>query len=130
VNPKEWITVAGVLLILLATLAEATDEKPYERHAKRMERLERAGIGYGLAIVAWFSTMSILDWRRGLAAIGVPAAASWMLAPIGPIVIIALSIAAFYSGDKGQARWKRVAIPLLYLAVVVGYSFVVYRAHN
>jgi hypothetical protein len=78
-------------------VAAATETKPYEDHADRVARLEGARLSYVIAIEIWISTANFFDWRRRLAGIGVPAAASWVLAPIGLAVIIVSSIAGFYS---------------------------------
>ncbi len=128
---QDWILTIGIVLIFLAAFAEITDPKDwYDEH--RAARAEGTQTAYGLAVANWVCIVYFLDWRRGLADLGLPDAASWVLAPIGLILLIALSVAAWETvfgretyrmsfRRANQSRWRWMGLPLLWLATYAGF---------
>jgi hypothetical protein len=134
VSLKEWIALIGVGLILLVAFAEMTGPpKPY---VKRADQLAGIHTGYVIAIMDWICIVNFFEWRRGLADLGLPEAVSWVLGPVGLILVIACSIASWNTvyGEHlsigrrritDQSRWKWIGLPLLWLTALTGYSVVV-----
>jgi len=131
VQLQDWILTIGIALIFLFAFAEITDPKRwYDKDGGA--RNEGTQSGAGLAVANWVCIVYFLDWRRGLADLGLPEAASWALAPIGLILVIAVSFAAWEAAfgaqtyqmnfrRTDQSRWRWIGLPLLWLAAWAGY---------
>jgi hypothetical protein len=76
-----------------------------------------------MSILVWISIVNFLEWRRGLVDVGIPDAGSWVLAPVGLLVLIAMSVAVFSDELK---RWKYVGVIALWIVCVAAYTAVVY----
>jgi len=109
-SAKDWVFIAGVLLILLVALALV---KEYKRTAVA---------GYAVAALTWLCAVEILEFRHGLVTqLGIPDALSWALAPIALILLIALANVPWMLFTKKTLWWKRISFGALYTAAVVGY---------
>jgi hypothetical protein len=113
---KDVLFIVGVVFILLACWPESKDAWS-----------ERSGSNpvfeYSVLILWWACVVNVLDWRRALTDLGVPQAASWVLAPIGVIVMTGLTIVAIIIEDD-VALWKWIAALLVWIAGLVGYLVV------
>jgi hypothetical protein len=140
VNLQNWILLIGIVLIILWGLAAVTEQP--KSGVRRVDQLEGIHLGYVFAIADWACIVYFLDWRRGLADLGLPEAGSWVLAPIGLILVIGSSIAAWNTGygedpyriglrrTEDQSRWRWVGLPLFYLTALAGYIVVVALQRN
>lgn len=120
---KDWLFVIGVAVILLVSVSLLFD--PADRYSPSRRKKRATGIrtGYLFAVMDLACVLSFLEWRRGLVRLGLPEAWSWVLAPIGLILVLATSMASWaasYGEGDNYARWW-VAALILYIVAVIGY---------
>jgi hypothetical protein len=122
---KDWVFVGGVAIILLVALAQITDGSS-RYHAPNIRRGRLLGIrgGYACALIDLLCAVNFLEWRRGLVDLGVPNALSWVLAPAGLIVVIAVSVVSWSMsyGEHERVHWSKwLGAFILFLATAAGY---------
>ena len=116
-SPKDWVLIAGFLLILLVAVSLPKEDKGAARPF------------YAVACVTWLCAVEILEFRHGLVTqLGIPDAFSWALAPIALILLIALPLVPGLLFTKKTRWWKRISFGALWLVAVVGYMTV--AAHH
>jgi hypothetical protein len=116
------IFVIGVVVITLVALAEITDPADWGRPGAQQHR-ENALTGYRDAVVILLCTVNFFEFRHGLASVvGLPEVASWVLAPIGLIVLILVGFATWL---EDISRWKWAAIFVSWVGALAGYIIVV-----
>ena len=132
VSIKDGIFIAGLVLIFLVAISEALGDRDDPFHdlsmfsTRRKEAARTAHLGYVVAVLTWACMVNFLEFRRGLETrVGLPEALAWILAPIGVVVLIGLSIAQFATDDKSP-WWTWVGLLVLYLAAVYGYIAVAF----
>lgn len=116
---KDWIFIVGVVLLTMEAWGDITGARGNNAS------IERRGIVYTVSILAWASIVNFFEWRRGLVDVGISDAGSWVLAPVGLIVLIAMSVAVFSDELK---RWKYAGVIALWIVCVAAYTAVVYSS--
>jgi hypothetical protein len=119
---KDWVFIAAVILLLLVAVAAMPDEAD-RRRSTPAKRNEQASAAHGIYVVGLLDLLcivSFLEFRRGLVVhLALPEVWSWVLAPIGLVLVLAVSLAAWLS-DEGP-MWLSLAIWALFIAAVFGY---------
>jgi hypothetical protein len=127
---RDWVFMAGVILLLLVALAAMPDKSDRWFTARESkERKEQASAAHGIYLVGLLDLLcivSFLDFRRGLVAhLGLPEVWSWVLAPIGLVLVLAVSLAAWGAsygwGSDKDPMWRWLVMWALFLAAVFGY---------
>ena|SRR5215217_8133237 len=93
------------------------------------ERSTGIRTSYLFAVVDLACVVNFPDWRHGLVRLGLLEAWSWVLAPIGLILVIAASIASWlasYGENDNHPRWVWVVALVVYLAAAFGYVTVAF----
>jgi len=118
VSTKDAIFIFGVVVILLAALAQLEPAGPYEQWSakRRKEAGGTAKLTYAIGLLTWVCIVDFLEFRRGLVTrVGLPEAITWVLAPIGLSLLLVLTVAQFTIDDKAP-WWEWVGLFLLLLA--------------
>ena len=94
---RDWVFIAGAILLVLVALAAMPDKSDRWFTARESkERKEQASAAHGIYLVGLLDLLcivSFLDFRRGLVAhLGLPEVWSWVLAPIGLVLVLAVSL--------------------------------------
>lgn len=133
---RDWIFVIGLGLILLIALAELTEPAAFPGDRRPGERAGGIQAGYAYAVADLLCLVNFLEWRRGLAELGLPDAVSWVFAPIGLLLVVTASVVSWvasYAEDpltirrrrSDEKAWKWLASFLLYVGAFAGYIAVV-----
>jgi hypothetical protein len=119
---KDWIFVIGVVLFTLLLYGEVMD--PAKWYDRRHERAERGLQMWREAVVTLLLIVNFFEFRRGLeSVVGLSEAVSWVLAPIGLILVIAADLATW---SEGLSRLKWAGVFLLWMTVCAAYIAVVW----
>jgi hypothetical protein len=113
---KAWLLVAGIVVILFFALGSVTSER---------EKASGVVAGYWIAILSWACVLAFPNWRTGLVDLGVPVGWSWLLAPIGTLVVIAASVIAWRTSYAEETSgWWWIPAWIGYAALLIGYGLV------
>ena len=120
---KDWLFVIGVGVILLGAVG-VLDEERGAFPVTRRKSMSGIHAGYSFAVVDLLCAVNLLDVRRGLVALGLSEALSWVLAPIGLIVVIAASMVSWgtaFGEDEGVRWWVWLGALTVYLGAGASY---------
>jgi drug/metabolite transporter (DMT)-like permease len=124
-SSRDWVFIAGVLVILLFAVAHALPEnRDLLSPKERRSRAEDAHLAYVVGILDLLAIVCVLAFRRGLVDhLGLPSALAWMLTPLCLLLIITVSIVTLL--DLPGAWWilpwtAFILLVLAYVAVAVG----------
>jgi hypothetical protein len=126
IGAKGWVFIGGILVILLFALAWALGDEPAHRFSpeRRKNDAEMGHFFYVYALLTWICIVNFLEFRRGLARLGLPDALTWALASIGVMTLIALTIVLLAIPNKSP-WWRWTSAGVAYFAVWGGYLAVV-----
>jgi hypothetical protein len=128
VSTKDGIFIAGVIVILFFALAWALGGPEGPGGWKSKKDATNAHLFYVCVIPTWLCMVNVLGFRRGLETrVGLPAALTWVIAPVAVILLIALTIASIdtFTTDEEVPWWRWVGLMVVELAVFLGYIAVV-----
>ena len=117
--------MAGVVVYVFMAVAMLTGEERWYDHSKHRKKQDAYIVfGYAIWLTNLLCLVNFFDWRRGLRDIGLSELWSWVLAPIGLILLIGVSLATFIDFDSHRRRhaWVgELVIFLVYFALFFGY---------
>jgi predicted membrane channel-forming protein YqfA (hemolysin III family) len=122
-DAQSWVFIAGIPVIIFIAVAAVTPDPAYRFSPRRKKRdaTVKARTIYWASLLTWLCVVNFLEFRRGLETrLGLPDAITWAFAPIGVIVLIALTIIPLAIDDE-RPWWKYTIALALYYAAVAGY---------
>jgi hypothetical protein len=124
---RDWLFVAGVVIIFLAAAGSLAEQ--WKTHTGRRRSTTGITTGYSYAVFDLMCAVNLLQCRRGLASLGVPEGLSWMLAPLGLLIVIVASVVSWtLAYESERSRWWAWSSALIfYIAVGAGYIAVAAR---
>jgi hypothetical protein len=118
---KDWIFVAGIVIIFLAAAGSLAEQ----RKTYGGSRKSTTGIttGYSYAVFDLLCAVNLLECRRGLVNLGVPDGLSWVVAPLGLLVVIVASAVSWgLAYESEHSRWWAWSSALVfYIAAGAGF---------
>jgi hypothetical protein len=126
---KDWLFIIGVVVVTLVAVAAVLPDSTmarYKKPEKRNHRASAAGGFYALAVLDLLCITRFLDFRLGFVVnLGLPEVWSWILAPIGLLLLVVASIVAWavtYSdGRDNVPRWRWLVAWAILAAAYFGY---------
>jgi hypothetical protein len=118
---KDWIFVAGVVIIFLAAAGSVAEQR--KTYSGRGKSTTGITTGYGYAVFDLLCAVNLLECRRGLVNLGVPDGLSWVVAPLGLLVVIVASAVSWgLAYESEHSRWWAWSSALVfYIATGVGF---------
>src|SRR5512146_2054275 len=103
---EDWVFIVGIVFILLLTLGQMPDSSDrYLSPEKRKEEASNAHLFYVCMILPWTCAVNFLDFRHGLAVrVGLSDTLTWVLAPIGVILVFAVTFTILALSNK-KGHW-------------------------
>jgi hypothetical protein len=101
---KDWVFVAGTILIAVDAVGEILDRPQGFRKLNEAERTSGIHAGYVYGVIAWLCVVNFFDWRRGLASLGMYDVLSWVLAPIGLLLLLVFILIGWWTTYAEEAK--------------------------